>query len=92
MKHPAAKNVISGLTDHLRMTNARCKYNNSKMQAPSHVELVHETTGVTGFTDESNTCASSEAGVILQDRYNPANLEQSSDAGTYYGVFSYREL
>lgn len=31
VKHPAAKNVISGLTDHLRRTNARCKYNNSKM-------------------------------------------------------------
>ena len=51
----------------------------------------------------SNTCGSSMAGVILQDRDTPADLEQvskfnstnqnmCSDAGTYPGVFSDREL
>ena len=46
-------------TDHLRRTSARCQYNNSKMLAAYRVELVHETTGNTHFTDESNTCGSS---------------------------------
>jgi hypothetical protein len=49
----------------------------------------------------SNTCGSSVASVILQDRETPANLEQVSNfylanqnmccnAGTYHGVFSDR--
>ena len=65
-------------TDHLRRTSARCQYNNSKMQAAPRVELGHVTTGNTDFTDESNTCGSSVAGVILQDRDTPVNLEQVS--------------
>ena len=66
-------------TDHLRRTSARCQYNNSKMLAAPRVELVHEITGNTDFTvDESNTCGSSVAGVILQDRDTPVNLKQVS--------------
>ena len=51
----------------------------------------------------SNTCGSSMAGVILQDRDTPADLEQASrfnstnqnmcsDAAKYPGIFSDREL
>ena len=72
------------------------------MQAASRVNLVHETTGNTDFTDESNSCGSSVAGVILQDRDTPVNLEQVSkfnstnqnmysNAGNYHGVFLDRE-
>ena len=52
---------------------------------------------------KSKTCGSSMAGVILQDRDTPADLEQASkfnstnqnmcsDAAKYPGVFSDREL
>ena len=65
VQSPAAKKCKHcGHTDHLRRTSARCQYNNSKMLAAPRVELVHETTGNTDFTDESNTCGSSVAGVI----------------------------
>ena len=48
------------------------------MLVAPHGELVHETTGNTDFTDESNKCGSSVAGAILQDRDTPVNLEQVS--------------
>ena len=60
IQSPATKKCKHcGHTDHLRRTSARCQYNNSKMLAAPHFERVHETTGNTDFTDESNTCGSS---------------------------------
>jgi len=79
IQSPAAKKCKNcGHDDHLRGTSALCQYNNSKMLAAPHFECVHETTGNTDFTDESNTCCSSVAGVILQDRDTPVKLEQVS--------------
>ena len=74
-----------------------------RMQAPPCADFMNETTISTDFTDASTSCGSSVAGVILQDRNTSAILEQvskfnstnqnmCSDAGTYPGVFSDREL
>jgi hypothetical protein len=40
-------------------------HNIATTTATPRVELAQETTGITDFTDASNTCGSIEAGVIL---------------------------
>ena len=48
------------------------------MQAPPRVDVIHETTDSTDFTDASNKCGASVADEIFRDQDTPANLEQVS--------------